>query len=161
MFEAREIFRVNERYTWLREQLLRRMPDGSLCCAFFTGGSGDGDLKNVVAAIRSDDDGKTWSEVEVLASRPDESCWAPSMIVHKDKAYIFYFTSKDHSRYRKENRMLISGDDGRRFSEDRAITEEWITERGVDIRHGTHLPDGRVLLPTAWLEPIGDFDPDT
>ena len=31
----------------------------------------------------------------------------------------------------------------------------------MDIRHGTVLRDGRVLLPIAWMDPIGDFDPDT
>ena len=157
----RTIFEVNDTYTWLREPLLGRLPDGSLCCAFFTGGRGDGDMKNVVAAIRSDDDGATWSDVEVLAGRTDESCWAPSMIVAHGKACIFYFTSTDRHRYRKVNRMLCTGADGRTFSEDRVIEEDWLTERGVDVRHGAVLRDGRVLLPIAWMEPIGDFDPDT
>ena len=40
--QSRQIFRVNQTYTWLREPLLRRLPDGSLCCVFFTGGAGDG-----------------------------------------------------------------------------------------------------------------------
>ena len=111
--------------------------------------------------MRSDDDGVTWSDVEVLASRPDVSCWAPSMFVHRDQAHLFYFTSKDAHRYRKVNRVLSTGPDGRTFSEDRPITEDWITERGVDVRHGTRLRDGRVLLPVAWMEPIDDFDPDT
>lgn len=158
---SRQIFSTNETYTWLREQLLCRLPDGSLFCAFFTGGGGDGDLDNIVAAIRSDDDGETWSDVEVIVSRPDESCWAPSMFVHKGKAHMFYYTSKDPHRYRKVNHILSTGPDGRTFTEDRIISEDWITERGVDIRHGTHLRDGRCLLPIAWLEPIGDFDPDT
>ena len=155
------IFRVDETYTWLREPLLGRMPDGSLCCAFFTGGRGDGDLRNVVAAIRSDDDGRTWSDVEVLAGRTDESCWAPSMIVTHGAAHIFYFTSRDRHRYRKVNRILSTGADGRTFSRDRVIEADWLTERGVDVRHGAVLRDGRVLLPIAWLEPIDGFDPDT
>ena len=158
MNEIKEVFRVNETYTWLREQLLRRLPDGSLCCAFFTGGRGDGDVRNIVAAIRSDDEGETWSDVDVLVSRRNESAWAPSMFVHKDKAHIFWFSSKDRYRYRKTNHILSTGPDGRAFTEDRVISEDWISERGVDVRHGTHLRDGRALLPIAWLEPARDFD---
>lgn len=29
---VRQIFRVNQTFTWLREPLLRRLPDGSPCC---------------------------------------------------------------------------------------------------------------------------------
>ena len=158
---ARVIFAVDKRYTWLREPLLARLPDNSLCCAFFTGGTGDGDLKNIVAAIRSDDDGETWSYPEIVVSRPDRSAWAPSMLVHNDKAHLFWFTSTDWERYRKVNHILSTGPDGRSFTEDRVLKEDWITERGVDVRHGTPLRDGRVLLPIAWMEPVGDFDPDT
>ena len=74
--DIRQVLHVNRQYTWLREQLLRRLPDGSLFCAFFTGGNYDGHPRNLVAAIRSDDvenggfdgfyfsrshDGLTWS----------------------------------------------------------------------------------------------------
>jgi hypothetical protein len=90
--EIRQICHVNKDYTWLREQLLRRLPDGSLFCAFFAGGSYDGHIKNMVVAIRSDDDGKTWSDIEVVRSRENQGCWAPSMYVHKNRAHIFWFT---------------------------------------------------------------------
>ena len=161
MHGPKPIFCVNETFTWLREPLLRQLPDGSLCCAFFTGGHGDGDLRNVVAAIRSDDDGGTWSDIEILASHPTLAAWAPSMFAHGDRAHLFWFTSADRSRYRKVNHILSTGPDGRTFSEDRIMHEAWLTERGVDVRHGTRLRDGRALLPVAWMEPIGDFDPDT
>jgi len=157
---ATPIFTVNETYTWLREPLLRRLPDGSLCCVFFTGGRGDGALENIVAAIRSDDHGQTWADVEVLVSLPDQSAWAPSMFVHADKAHIFWLSSRDRFRYRKTNHILSTGPDGRSFTEDRIIEEDWVTERGVDVRHGAHLRDGRVLLPIAWTEPVRDFDLD-
>jgi len=83
------------------------------------------------------------------------------MFVHRDKAHIFWFTSQDQSRYRKVNHILSTGPDGRAFTQDQVLKEDWISERGVDVRHGTHLRDGRVLLPIAWMEPVGEFDPDT
>jgi len=159
--EERVIFAVDSTYTWLREPLLARLPDNSLCCVFFTGGSADGDIKNIVAAARSDDDGETWSYPEVLAARPDRSAWAPSVFSCKEKTYVFWFTSKDWERYRKVNHILSTGPDGRSFTEDRVLKEDWITELGVDVRRGTLLRDGRVLLPIAWMEPVGEFDPDT
>lgn len=67
--QPQSIFEVNETSTWLREPLCQRLPDGSLCCVIFTGG-GDGDMNNVVAAIRSDDDGATWTDPEILKQLP-------------------------------------------------------------------------------------------
>ncbi len=161
IMQTQTIFEVNETFTWLREPLLGRLPDGSLCCAFFTGGGWDGDRRNVVAAIRSDDDGATWSPPEILRQLPGRSAWAPSMIVYGGQAHIFWFSSRDGHRYRKVNNLLSTGADGRTFTEDREILDGWNGPRGVDVRHGAVLRDGRVLLPIAWLEPIGEFDPDT
>lgn len=158
---TRTIFTVNDTFTWLREPLLRRLPDQSLCCAFFTGGGHDGDLRNVVAAIRSDDDGATWSSPEILKSLPNQSAWAPSMMVHGGRAHVFWFSSCDRHRYRKVNHLLSTGADGRTFTDDRELPGNWNGVRGVDIRHGTVLRNGRVLLPLAWLEPLDDFDPDS
>ncbi len=154
--EVRCIFRAGEKYTWLREQLLRRMPDGSLCCVFFSGGQGDGDRRNLVACIRNDD-GKTWSDAEIVASRPDQGCWAPSMFRHKDKAYLFWYT-KTTGFNNLVNRMINTGADGRTFTDDRPILQDLKTGCAVDIRHGTHLRDGRVLLPIAWQEPLKPSD---
>jgi len=36
--QTQTIFEVNKPFTWLREPLFRRLPDGSLCCVIFTGG---------------------------------------------------------------------------------------------------------------------------
>lgn len=158
---TKTIFTVNTTFTWLREPLLGRLPDGSLCCAFFTGGGWDGDRRNVIAAIRSADDGVTWSAPQILRQLPDQSAWAPSMLVHGGQAHIFWFSSRDGHRYRKANHLLSTGADGRSFTEDREILTGWNGPRGVDVRHGAVLRDGRILLPIAWLEPVGEFDPDT
>ncbi len=99
---SRQIFSTNETYTWLREQLLCRLPDGSLFCAFFTGGGCDGVLDYIVAAIRSGDDGETESDVGVIVSCPGEWCWAARMFVQKGKAHMFYYASNEPHRYRKE-----------------------------------------------------------
>ena len=117
----------------------------------------DGHAKNLVACIRSDDDGRTWSDVEVVASRPDQGCWAPSLFRHKDKAYLFWYT-KSAGWQDMTNRLMSTGEDGRTFTDDRAILEGWNPGHIVDVRHGTHLRDGRVLLPIAWQEPLKPTD---
>ena len=161
MHSRSEIFAVNDTYGWFRDPYVSRLPDGSPCCAFLTGGGGDGALRNVVAGIRSDDDGASWSDAEVLMELPDRACSVTSLFRSGDNAYLFCLSSTDSHRYRCRTHVLSTGPDGRTFSRDHVIDDAWITERGVDIRNGTHLPDGRVLLPAAWKEPVGDFDPDT
>lgn len=156
-----EIFTANEEYPWFRDPYLARLPDGSLCCALLTGGSGDGALRNIVAGIRSDDNGASWSDMEVLMELPDRACSITSLFRSGDRAFLFCLSSTDAHRYRCQTHALATGPDGRTFSRDHVLDDPWITERGVDVRNGTHLPDGRVLLPAAWKEPIGDFDPDT
>jgi len=164
--DVRQIFHVNETYTWLRECLLQRMPDGSLCCVFFTGGRHDGDVNNMVAAVRSDDDGKTWSNVEVIRRRKGAGCWAPSMFVHNNRVYLFWYT-KSKGWKDMTSRILVTQPGGRTFTEDRVILRDWPDEGIADIRHGTILRDGRVLLPIKWnekgiyyvgvMEPNADF----
>ena len=161
MAAGRVVFAANEEYPWFRDPYLARLPDGSLCCAFLTGGSGDGAIRNVVAGIRSDDDGASWSGAEVLMELPDRACSVSSLFRSGDNAYLFCWSAVDHHRYRKQTHVLATDSDGRTFSRHHVIDDPWITERGVDIRNGTHLPDGRALLPAAWMEPVGDFDPDT
>ncbi len=161
---VRQIFHVDKTYTWLRECLLQRMPDGSLCCVFFTGGKFDGDLNNIVAAIRSDDDGKTWSDVEVIRQRKGAGCWAPAMFVHKDRAYLFWYT-KSKGWQDMTSRVLVTAPGGRAFVEDRAILQDWPDEGIADVRHGTILRDGRALLPIKWNEKgvycVGVMEPNS
>ncbi len=161
MNTGREIFTANGEYPWFRDPYLARVPDGSLCCAFLTGGSGDGALRNVVAGIRSEDDGASWSDAEVLMQLPDRACSVSSLFRSEDRACLFCLSSVDAHRYRCQTHVVATGADGRMFTRDHVMNDPWITERGVDIRNGTFLPDGRILLPAAWKEPIGDFDPDS
>lgn len=158
---GRETFTANERFSWFRDPYLTRLPDGSLCCAFLAGGSGDGALRNVVAGIRSDDDGASWSDAEVLMELPDRACAITSLFRSGDRAYLFCLASVDAHRYRCQTHVVATGVDGRTFTRDHVMDDPWITEQGADIRNGAFLPDGRMLLPAAWKEPIGGFDPDT
>jgi hypothetical protein len=154
------IFEVNDTFTWLREPLLMRLPDGSLFCEIYTGGRGDGHKGNVVAAVRSDDDGKTWSELEIVKALKDTGCWASSVFVDDQTGYIFWYTmDKSRNLMTHANaRILCTGADGRNFEHDRRPRGNWDTEQCLDIRRGVRLRNGKILLPVAWKEPANEAE---
>ena len=118
------IFKVNEVYQWLREPLLMRLPDGSLFCEIFLGGQVDGCSENILAAVRSDDDGRTWSDMEVIKRIEGTGCWAACVFVNNDTGYIFWSTL-DKGRSKMTNHLLSTGDDGRTFEHDRLFVGNW------------------------------------
>lgn len=154
MSETKTIFRVNETYKWLREPLLVRLPDGSLFCEIFLGGSYDGCRDNILSGIRSDDDGETWSELETIKAIDGLGCWAGSVFAHAGTGYVFWLTL-DKDRSEMTNHLLSTGADGRSFVHDRLMAKYPDTRNGsIDIRRGTVLRDGRVLFPASWHETL-------
>lgn len=142
MSTRQTIFKVDgKNYTWLREPLLMRLPDGSLFCEIYTGGAGDGAKGNIVGAVRSDDDGETWSELEVVKSSEagGPPCWAASVFSTDDAAHIFWYTM-DRGRAELTNYLLSTGSDGRTFKKNRTILQDEKESKngtGIDIRRGT------------------------
>lgn len=61
LIEPTVIFSADETYLFAREPLIRRMPDQSLFCLIYTGGNCEPHPDNMVAYVRSEDDGATWS----------------------------------------------------------------------------------------------------
>ncbi len=156
MSETKTIFKVNEKYAWLREPLLMRLPDDSLFCAIFLGGEYDGCRENFVAGIRSDDDGETWSPLEIIKAIKSVGCWACSVFEHNGTGYIFWMTLNDDRRD-MTGHLLSTGEDGRSFEHDRLMPKFSGAHCGtVDTRRGTKLRNGRVLLPIAWQEVVGE-----
>ena len=152
------IFELDETCTWLREPLLVRMPDGSLCCEIFTGGPADGEPGSVVGVIRSDDNGDTWSDFEIIVAAGYKPYWASAMFADANAAYIFWYTLED-LRYHKRNHLLRTGADGRSFEKNEDILTGINGPRGFDIRHGVTLKNGRKLLPITWAEPLEERQP--
>ncbi len=153
MSENQVIFKVNDEFRWLREPLLMRMPDGSLLCEIFTGGpQGDGGKDNVIAAVRSDDDGQSWSGIEVIKEMDDAGCWAGSVFRSRDSGYIFWQTL-ENDRSETSNHLLYTNADGSTFA-DRRIMQNWNGKNAMDVRRGIKLRSGKTLLPVAWHEPL-------
>lgn len=158
MKQVRTIFETDNTFTWLREPLLTRLPDGSLFCEIFTGGKFDGHTGNVVAAVRSDDNGQTWSDLEIVRAIDGTGCWASSVFADTQAAYILWYTlDKVRNEMTSDNAHLLrTGSDGRTFQADRQPHGNWDPAQCLDIRRGVRLRDGTVLLPAAWKGPAGE-----
>lgn len=150
MSKIQTIFKVNDTYAWLREPLLMRLPDGSLFCEIFTGGEYDGCRENIIAGVRSDDDGETWSDLEIIKAIKGMGCWAGSVFTTEDTGYIFWLTL-ENDRSETTNHLLYTTSNGGNFK-DRLIMEDWNGKNAMDIRRGVKLRNGRILLPVAWHE---------
>ena len=61
-----EKYKITHQEPYAREPVIRRMKDGTLICLVLTGGPKEPANDNVVKIMRSSDDGKTWSEPEIL-----------------------------------------------------------------------------------------------
>ena len=65
---AHLIMDVSNTYGYAREPVLARMGDGSLICTFLSGGHTEPEDQNITLAVRSYDDGVTWSSPQVPES---------------------------------------------------------------------------------------------
>jgi len=147
------VFGGSKRYPWSREQTLRRLPDGSLLCVWLTGGQSDGAVGNVVAAARSTDDGMTWTEPEVLFSRPGHGCFVTELFPVGDKAFMFVrIHSKPRMQGEWESTVIGLDAQGKVAGQPRLVEGEWPV--GPKVQCGTALRDGRILFPVNLYEPM-------
>lgn len=66
-------------HRYAREPLIGKMPNGSLICFFLTGGPNEPHNANLVMVKRSFDDGRTWTDAEVVFSHPYLGAWATEL----------------------------------------------------------------------------------
>ena len=88
-FPAALILRAQPRFEYAREPLLRRMPNGDLLCVFLSGGHTEPDNQNFVIAVRSQDDGISWSEPQVLSRHGERAVWATELFCEGPLDYYF------------------------------------------------------------------------
>lgn len=150
---ARRIAAANADYTRVCRPLLGRLPDGSLCCVLTAGGCETA----LVAAVRSEDGGQTWSDPEALARGEQGCAHAQSLCVHAGTGYLFWCAGEGDERV---NHLLTTGVDGRTFSHNRTLTGPWLPELGAGIGHGVTLRDGRVMFGCHWREVVPGAAPD-
>ena len=144
------IFRCNEQFSYGREPVLRRMPDGSLLSLIYTGGYKEPHPENVVAAVQSYDDGKTWSEPRVLFSHPERACWGSELFTEGAKPELFFMTYLPDTLWNEIRAFISTTDDsGRTWSEPRSVPG---VPPNFIVRQGKVLHDGSRIIPVYWLE---------
>ena len=143
-----------EGYQFVREPVLRRMPDGSLFCMHYTGGPSEPNDNNLMLATTSQDDGKTWTESRILFDHTVRGVYAPELFTEGGVPTVFLHTFSEISRYAEMRPYLSrSYDSGKTWSEPIAVP-------GVPgcmlIRKAIKLVDGTHLLPHYWTEQTGN-----
>lgn len=113
-----------------------------------------------IALKRSEDNGKTWSKIQVLTNSGADAFMDPVALVDKVTGRIFLFTtlwpSEDHSKLKNTAWVIISDDDGLSWSQPRDITKEIVAPNhyiggfgpGAGIQMVGNRFKDRLIVPT-------------
>ena len=142
--------------SYAREPILAVMPDKSLVCIMTTGGPTEPHNENYVVIVRSEDEGKTWSEPKTLFDNARRGVWvteiftdgeAPMMVVHTYNAEVSY----------KELQTFVSYtyDNGKTWTEPVSMAPH---STGQCIRKGFTLSNGDYFFPVYFTRIDGKFN---
>jgi hypothetical protein len=121
-------------YEYLREPVLRRMPDGSLVCLGLTGGPKEPDNANVTVMTRSEDDGRSWSPLTPLFQHASRGVWTTEIFTGGTKPIAFVHTYNAETHYQEILASMSFGSrDGRTWSVPTSIRGG---VKNVSIRQG-------------------------
>jgi predicted neuraminidase len=144
------IWERDERWTYAREPILRRMPDGSLLCIHYAGGPTEPHDENVALVTRSGDDGLTWSRPEILFDHPVRGVWVPELFTDAGDPCAFVHTMEASNHYCDLHTYRSwSRDGGKTWSEPASLPGG---AAHVSVRQGIVLRDGAWLFPVYWQE---------
>lgn len=155
-FPSTLVLDAGELLGYAREPVLRRMPNGDLLVMVLSGGPTEPDNRNCVYAVRSADDGITWSEPQVAFRHGARGTWVTEIFREGDTVAAFVHTYDAMSRYRElGTHLATTSDDGLTWTEPRSLPSG---VRSVSVRQGLTLDDGTWLFPVYWQETTGDWD---
>lgn len=128
-----------------REPVLARMKNGTILCFFLSGGATEPHNKNVVICKKSYDDGKTFTDAEVLFSHPYNGLWATELFVTEEKATLVVSMYTGDCPFKMLQTFLSdSFDNGESWSAPRMADPSMAT---ASIRRGITLSNGEILFP--------------
>lgn len=147
---AHLIMDVSNTYGYAREPVLARMGDGSLICTFLSGGHTEPEDQNITLAVRSYDDGVTWSSPQVLFYHRRRAAYTTEIFTGAKRPMMVVHTYAAESRYREISAFLsFSDDDGKTWSE--PVSLPGAASHG-NVRKGIVLSNGKWLFPVYWQE---------
>jgi predicted neuraminidase len=153
---AGRIFTAGSKWTFGREPILRRMPNGDLYCLIYSGGDREPSPTNVVLGTRSSDDGHTWSEPEVLWSLQDRALWATELFTEAEQPFAVFQTFLYETHYFEIQAFLArTNDSGRTWESPISIPG---VPANFSVRQGKVLSDGSWVFPVYWCEVQGHWD---
>ena len=91
-YETSTVLSAYPNYQYAREPVLRRMPNGSLIVTALSGGPKEPHEDNFVLITRSDDDGATWSEPEILFQHGERAVWVTEIFTKAPFPLMFVNT---------------------------------------------------------------------
>ncbi|TXE09098.1 exo-alpha-sialidase [Gelidibacter salicanalis] len=113
-----------------------------------------------IALKRSEDNGKSWSKIQLLTNSGVDAFMDPVALVDKVTGRIFLFTtlwpSEDHSKLKNTAWVIISDDDGLTWSAPRDITKEIVAPNhyiggfgpGAGLQMQGSRFENRLIVPT-------------
>ncbi|OQA80370.1 MAG: Sialidase precursor [Lentisphaerae bacterium ADurb.Bin242] len=154
-YEPVEMWKADGEFTYAREPVLRRMPDGSLLSLIYTGGPREPSRENVAAVIRSRDDGATWSYPEILFRHPRRPTWPTELFTETERPFTVFQTFNIDCNYCELRSFLSYTDDsGKTWSEPVSFAG---VPSNFSARQCKVLSDGTWLLPVYWMEVRGNW----
>jgi len=150
------IFTADTQWTYGREPVLRRVPNGDLFCLIYSGGAREPAPGNVVLATRSADDGATWSVPEILWNLPDRAVWATELFTDTEIPFAVFQTFIYETHYCELRSFLChTADSGHTWGEPVSISG---VPANFSVRQGKVLSDGSWIFPVYWCEVRGHWD---
>lgn len=154
-----EKYVITEFEDYGREPIIYKLPDKSLICTFLTGGPTEPHNDNILECVRSYDDGKTWTDREVLISHPSRGVWGtdicniegvPTLAVH-------LYDAITHYRELQTFYSIALDEKGQKWSKPQSYAGG---VNNCSLRQCIKLSNGDYLYPLYWTEVIDCFDKD-
>lgn len=131
--------------TYGREPVIARMKNGTLICVFLTGGATEPHNKNVVLIKKSYDDGKSWTNSEVLFSHSHLGLWSTEIFTEAERPMIIISMYDGTCPFKMlQTFVSYTDDNGESFTRPTMADPSFCT---ASVRRGIRLSNGDILFP--------------